>query len=124
MTTTFGVKHLPASPEAFKRCSGPLFVTGRLLLDCTGAWLYDLDGNDSVPVCDDLACGAIRATIPPPGDYIGGVLLQGFVRSGQSGAELYGIYWIKFVERDPFGGLEWGELVQIRPVPPEEDAYR
>jgi hypothetical protein len=124
MTITFGVKHLRSCPEAFKRRSGSIFVSGRLLHDCTGAWLYDLDSNDSVPICDDLACGAIRTSIHPPGDYIGGVLLQCFVRSGQRGAELHGIYWIKFVERDQSGNLEWGAVVPIRPVPPEEDAFR
>ena len=104
--------------------SGPIFVCGRLLLDSTGASLYDSDSNDSVPICDELAFRTIRAAIPAPGDHIGGVLLQGFVRSGESGVELHGIYWIRFVERDQSGKLDWGEVVSIRPVPPEHDAIR
>ncbi len=120
MTLTLSVKHL----TAFPRDAGPLFVTGILWLDAAGATLYDEDGAQVVPLADPEACAALRATLPPPGEYLGGALLQGWVREGPDGPELHGIYWVLLGDFQRAPPSRWGPEVPVRPVPREYDDSR
>lgn len=124
MTMTLAVRSLPRQSDQFRHYQGPLFVAGRLWLDSDGACLYGWDSDRSVPLCDPEACNAIRAVLPPPGEYLGGALLQVFVREGANGPELHGAYWVQFFELDERNIHRWGLLVGVRPVPPEHDYFR
>lgn len=124
VTMTLAVKNLPRRSDQYRHRQGLLFIAGRLWLDSGGARLYDWDGDGSVPLCDSEACTAMRAVLPPPGEYLGGALLQVFVREGAIGPELYGAYWVRFFELDDSGVHQWGACVGVRPVPPEHDYIR
>ncbi len=118
------MKNLQRQSDQYLHYQGPLFIGGRLWLDSGGARLHDWDSDDSVPLCDSEACTAMRAVLPPSGEYLGGTLLQVFVREGTTGPELYGRYWIQFFELDERGLHQWGAHVGVRPVPPEHDYVR
>lgn len=116
MTVTLAVKHLSAQVGR----GGPVFVAGRLWVDAAGARLFDWDGDDSVPLADPEAFAVLRAALTPPGEYLGGSLLQAWVRAGPHGPELYDAYWLALGDMEG----EWGPRLIVRPVPPEYDFAR
>lgn len=124
MTITFGVGNLSRWPDSEKRRAEPIFVAGRLFLDQTGALLYDLHSDEFVPIRDDLAYSTLRDFFLPTGEYLGGALLQPFRRKDDAGVSLFDIYWIQFFEENASGTTDWGEMVNIRPVPPEHEVGR
>lgn len=101
----------------------PCYVGGRLWIDAAEARLYDHDRDDlSLPFIDPEAVAAVRAVLPPPHEYLGGALMQCFVRLGPSGPELYGVYWIALRGNAEY--WNWETSVEIRPVPPEHEYRR
>ena len=125
MSMTLAVKNLPKQNGGYQHFRGPVFIAGWLWLDADGAKLFDWESGGSVPLCDTEACVAMRACLPPPGEYLGGALLQVWVRESSSGPELYDAHWVDFF--DPggeFGVVRWGMRVFVRPVPPQYDSSR
>jgi hypothetical protein len=120
LTVTLSVKHMPAQVGQH----GPVFVAGRLWLDAAGARLFEWDDDRSVPLTDAEACEAVRAALPPPGEYLGGALLQAWVRAGPGGPELHGVYWLVLGVLEGKPPSKWGPRVAVRPVPPEYDGAR
>jgi hypothetical protein len=120
LSITLSVKHTAAHADR----AGPVFVSGRLLLDATGAKLFDWDDDFSLLVADDEACDAVRATLSQPGEYLGGALMQTWVRTGADGPELHTVYWLVLgdLERDP--PSKWGPQINVRAIPPEYDYVR
>ena len=119
MTITLGVEGLSRWPDSEKHRAVPIFVAGRLFLDQTGALLYSLESDEFVPIRDDLAFGTLRDFFLPTGEYLGGALLQAFRREDDAGVSLFDVYWVHFFERNASGTIDWGEMVNLRPVPPE-----
>ncbi|HEY1189120.1 MAG TPA: hypothetical protein VGE74_15810 [Gemmata sp.] len=75
----------------------------------------------SAPLADPEACAAVRAALPPPGEYLGGALMQVWVRDGP---ELHGAYWVLLGDLEEAPASEWGPRVPVRPVPSEYDYVR
>jgi hypothetical protein len=120
MSVTLSVKHLAAQLDQ----PGPVYVAGRLWLEAEGARLFDWDSDLSAGVADPQACAAVRAALPPPGEYLGGALLQAWVRGGPSGPELYGVYWVVLGDLENERPAQWGPKVEVRPIPPQYDTAR
>jgi hypothetical protein len=118
MTLTLAVCNLPNRPELFQYYKKPLHVSGNLLLDSSGARLYDWNNEVSVLLADPEACAAIRAALPPPGEYLGGAILHAWVREGPDGAELHTVYRVILGDLQRELSVGGTELV-VRPVPPE-----
>jgi hypothetical protein len=122
LSITLSVKSLPSGIELHPRLHRRIFIAGLLLLDAEGVRLYDWDTDQSVPLCDPEAYAAIRAAVPS-GQYLGGMLLHVFVRSGKTGPELHSVYWAQFYEPEETPTKRWGVRIQVRPEPPEH-AFR
>ena len=120
MTLTLAVGNLPNETEQFQYWSSrPLHVAGNLWLDANGARLYDWNDEVSVLLADPEACAAIRAALPPLGEYLGGALLHCWVRKGPEGAELHSVYWILLGDLQHEPPSKWGPEISVRPTPPE-----
>ncbi|OWK40518.1 hypothetical protein FRUB_05437 [Fimbriiglobus ruber] len=75
-----------------------------------------------MPLVDTEACAAVRATLPPPGEYLGGAVMQVWVRDGAGGPELHDVYWVQLgEENEPMS--RWGPQIFVRPVPSQYDIY-
>jgi hypothetical protein len=124
LTITFGVQHFRSCHESLKRLDSPIFISGRLLVEPTGGWLYDLYCEDCIALCDDLACMTICLAVSETDVYLRQALLQAFLRLGASGAEIHTVYSVHFFEQDRTGFTRWGESLNVRPIPREYDAFR
>jgi hypothetical protein len=88
---------------------------GRLRLDASGARLFDNETPDlSVPLTDAAALAAIRAVLPPAGEYDGEVYLDAFVRDGAGGVELYRVDCVRLDTPEDKPPREWGPRIEVR----------
>ncbi|VTR97804.1 hypothetical protein [Tuwongella immobilis] len=117
MSITLSVRELLAHVN----WDGPLFVAGRLWLDADGARLFDWDSDACVPLADPVACEAVRAALPPGGEYLGGALMQAWLGAGP---QLHTAYWILLGDIQHEPASRWGPRVAVRPVPPQFDFAR
>lgn len=120
MSVTLSVDNLFARIQR----DGPIFVSGLLLLDEDHTALHDPDTDRSVLILDASATEAVRLALGPTNGYLGGALMQAWVRPGSTGPELHTVYWVVLgnLESDP--PSRWGPRVSVRPVPPEFDYRR
>jgi hypothetical protein len=121
MTVTHGVEALLRWPDSEKRRAVPIFAAGRLLLDQTGAFLYGSDSNEFLPIQDDLAFSTLRDFFAPSGEYLGEALLQAFREEDDAGVSLVNVYSVQLYSVNPSRMFDWGNTVNIRPVPPQHD---
>ena len=118
---TFSVKNLTAQIGR----EGPLFVAGLLLLDETGAQLFDWDHEEqSVPVSDPDACAAVQAALPSPSEYFGDALMMAWVQRGPDCPELHSVYWVLLGNMNDESESRWGPQINVRPVPSQYDYVR
>ncbi len=96
----------------------PLVLGGRLMVDADGARLFDWLSDENVVIADADACRALREALPPVGEYLGGAILQAWVRAGAQGPQVCEVYWV-LLGVDGGSPTRWGPRVPIRPVPPE-----
>jgi hypothetical protein len=100
-------------------------VSGILWLDAAEAKLYNWEDDQSIPIRDSEACSILRASHLSK-EYLGGVLLQAWVRNNNNGLELYSVYWVISCDRDndPRAASIWGEKIVVRPIPDEYHYFR
>lgn len=118
MTISWSVREL----LPFHCGRGPVFVIAQLWLGTDGAWVFDMDTERIVTLADAKAIQAIQACLPGP-EYLGEVLLQGWLREGPAGFELYDVYWLQLGELEDRPASQWLR-VDVRPVPPPYDVSR
>ena len=114
MSISFGVRDLARLTDEDE----PISVVGMLWVADDEVRLYDWEGARSAAVADPEARAALRSALSPSGEYLGDALLFAWVRAGEGGPELHGVYWVALgcPER-------WGPEVAVRPVPPEHTYY-
>ena len=99
-------------------------LSGLLWLDADEARLYNWEDDQSITLNDPEACSILRSHLS--NEYLGGTLLQAWIKDGNEGLEIYNVYWLSSCEpnHNPCAPSTLGGKITIRPVPEQYQDFR
>jgi hypothetical protein len=117
LTITLSVSTFINREKLKVKTNGVFFLSGLLWLDDDGARLYNWEDDQSIILNDPEAYLILRSHLS--NEYLGGALLQAWVKDGNEGLEIYNVYWFASCEpnHNPCAPSKLGEKIIIRPVP-------
>ncbi|WP_103668401.1 hypothetical protein [Pseudanabaena sp. BC1403] len=117
MTIVLSVSNFINREKLKVKTNDVFLLSGLLWLDDDGARLYNWEDDQSIILNDPEACSILRSHFSY--EYLGGVILQAWVKDGNEGLEIYNVYWFASCEpnHNPCAPSKLGAKIIIRPVP-------
>jgi hypothetical protein len=124
VTVVLSVSNFISRKNLNVKTNDVFLLSGLLWLDADEARLYNWEDDQSITLNDPEACSILRSHFSD--EYLGGVILQAWVKDGNEGLEIYNVYWLSSSEpnHNPCAPSKLGGKITIRPVPEQYQDFR